>query len=99
MHHDVNVDAKSWCLSVPSGEAPSRRTCHSAAAIDNRLFIFGGGQSGAEPVHDDKLYVYNASEEKFSVNVKLFRTYVQLYFEKIKLCNRFTFRGESLVPP
>jgi hypothetical protein len=57
------LDAKSWCLSLPSGEAPSRRTCHSAAAVDNRLFIFGGGQSGAEPVQDDKLYVYNASKE------------------------------------
>ena len=48
---------------MPSGEAPSQRTCHSAAAIGNRLFIFGGGQSGAEPVKDDKLYVYNASKE------------------------------------
>ena len=48
---------------MPSGEAPSQRTCHSAAAIGNRLFIFGGGQSGAEAVKDDKLYVYNASKE------------------------------------
>ena len=59
----VHLDAKSWCLSVPSGEAPSCRTCHSAAALDDRLFIFGGGQSGAEPVNDDKLYFYNASKE------------------------------------
>ena len=58
----LDTDAKSWCLSVPSGEAPSQRTCHSAAAIGNRLFIFGGGQSGAKPVKDDKLYVYNAKE-------------------------------------
>ena len=48
---------------MPSGEAPSCRTCHSAAAINNRLFVFGGGQSGADPVHDDKLYIYDASKE------------------------------------
>jgi hypothetical protein len=59
--HDF-LDAKSWCLSLASGEAPSQRTCHSAAAIDNKLFIFGGGHSGAEPVQDNKLYVYNASK-------------------------------------
>lgn len=62
----LDTEANSWCLAVPSGKAPSQRTCHSAAAIGDHLYIFGGGQSGAEPVEDDTLYVYDAKESSWS---------------------------------
>lgn len=62
----LDTETNCWCVALPSGKPPSERTCHSAAAIGNCLFIFGGGENGAEPVQDDKLHVYNAKENSWS---------------------------------
>lgn len=43
---------------------PSPRTFHtSAAAIGNQLYVFGGGERGAQPVQDVELHVFDASME------------------------------------
>lgn len=43
-----------------SGVQPAPRTCHtSSAAIGDRLFVFGGGDKGAEPVKDQQLHVFD----------------------------------------
>lgn len=42
------------------GEQPQPRTFHtSSAAIGARLFVFGGGDKGAEPVKDQRLHVFD----------------------------------------
>lgn len=41
---------------------PSPRTFHtSSAAIGNQLYVFGGGERGAQPVQDVTLHVFDAS--------------------------------------
>lgn len=41
---------------------PSPRTFHtSSAAIGNQLYVFGGGERGAQPVQDVKLHVFDAN--------------------------------------
>lgn len=41
---------------------PSPRTFHtSSATIGNQLYVFGGGERGAQPVQDVKLHVFDAS--------------------------------------
>ena len=41
---------------------PCPRTFHtSSAAIGNQLYVFGGGERGAQPVQDVKLHVFDAS--------------------------------------
>lgn len=45
-----------------TGSPPSPRTFHtSSAAIGNQLYVFGGGERGAQPVEDVKLHVFDAS--------------------------------------
>ena len=52
---------KGVCTVVEaSGNAPSPRTCHSMTSIGNKLYIFGGGLSGADPVQDKQIHVYDA---------------------------------------
>lgn len=42
------------------GVQPQARTFHtSSAAIGARLFVFGGGDKGAEPVKDQRLHVFD----------------------------------------
>lgn len=42
------------------GVQPQPRTFHtSSAAIGARLFVFGGGDKGAEPVKDQQLHVFD----------------------------------------
>lgn len=42
------------------GVQPQPRTFHtSSAAIGARLFVFGGGDKGAEPVKDQRLHVFD----------------------------------------
>lgn len=42
------------------GEQPQPRTFHtSSAAVGARLFVFGGGDKGAEPVKDQRLHVFD----------------------------------------
>ena len=80
----LDTETNCWCVALPSGKPPSERTCHSAAAIGNCLFIFGGGENGAEPVQDDKLHVYNASKKTDFNNPYLYILYKNIFYIYIK---------------
>ncbi|XP_054992821.1 rab9 effector protein with kelch motifs isoform X2 [Sorex araneus] len=58
----LNPETRAWTVPEVSSPAPSPRTFHtSSAAIGNQLFVFGGGERGAQPVQDGKLHVFDAS--------------------------------------
>lgn len=43
-----------------AGTPPLPRTFHaSLAAVGDRLYVFGGGDKGAEPVQDQQLHVFD----------------------------------------
>lgn len=47
------------------GVQPQPRTFHtSSAAIGARLFVFGGGDKGAEPVKDQQLHVFDTGASR-----------------------------------
>ncbi|XP_051041231.1 rab9 effector protein with kelch motifs isoform X4 [Phodopus roborovskii] len=53
---------KTWTTPEVSSLPPSPRTFHtSSAAIGNQLYVFGGGERGAQPVQDVKLHVFDAN--------------------------------------
>ncbi|NWX39795.1 RABEK protein, partial [Steatornis caripensis] len=50
----------TWESPEVSGVQPLPRTFHtSSAAIGDRLYVFGGGDKGAEPVKDQRLHVFD----------------------------------------
>ncbi|XP_055990897.1 rab9 effector protein with kelch motifs-like [Sorex fumeus] len=58
----LNPETRAWTVPEVSSPPPSPRTFHtSSAAIGNQLFVFGGGERGAQPVQDEKLHVFDAS--------------------------------------
>ncbi|KAM4695999.1 rab9 effector protein with kelch motifs [Rhinophrynus dorsalis] len=58
----LNSGSCSWRSPKVKGAAPSPRTFHSSSAsIEDKLYVFGGGDKGAEPVSDTRLYVYDAA--------------------------------------
>merc|ERR1711977_710677 len=42
----ATIEHLSWFQPNPLGETPSPRSLHTATAVGNRLFIFGGQESG-----------------------------------------------------
>ncbi|XP_066112324.1 rab9 effector protein with kelch motifs isoform X2 [Saccopteryx bilineata] len=58
----LNLETKTWTTPETTTPPPSPRTFHtSSAAIGNRLYVFGGGERGAQPVQDVKLHVFDAN--------------------------------------
>uniref|UniRef100_A0A2K5NNP9 Rab9 effector protein with kelch motifs n=1 Tax=Cercocebus atys TaxID=9531 RepID=A0A2K5NNP9_CERAT len=54
-------ETKMWTTPEVTSPPPSPRTFHtSSAAIGNQLYVFGGGERGAQPVQDTKLHVFDA---------------------------------------
>ncbi|NXD24511.1 RABEK protein, partial [Spelaeornis formosus] len=52
----------TWESPAVRGVQPHPRTFHtSSAAIGARLFVFGGGEKGAEPVQDQQLHVFDTA--------------------------------------
>ncbi|XP_021516605.1 rab9 effector protein with kelch motifs isoform X3 [Meriones unguiculatus] len=63
----LNPETKTWSTPEVTGLPPSPRTFHtSAAAIGNQLYVFGGGERGAQPVQDVKLHVFDAETLNWS---------------------------------
>ncbi|XP_012929024.2 rab9 effector protein with kelch motifs isoform X1 [Heterocephalus glaber] len=63
----LNSETKMWAMPEVTSPPPSPRTFHtSAAAIGNQLFVFGGGERGAQPVQDEKLHVFDANTRTWS---------------------------------
>ncbi|KFZ46592.1 Rab9 effector protein with kelch motifs, partial [Antrostomus carolinensis] len=52
----------TWESPAVSGVQPQPRTFHSSsAALGDRLYVFGGGDKGAEPVQDQQLHVFDTA--------------------------------------
>ncbi|XP_005382530.1 PREDICTED: rab9 effector protein with kelch motifs isoform X2 [Chinchilla lanigera] len=63
----LNPETKTWTTPEVTSSPPSPRTFHtSAAAIGNQLYVFGGGERGAQPVQDEKLHVFDANTQTWS---------------------------------
>ncbi|XP_027631403.1 rab9 effector protein with kelch motifs isoform X3 [Tupaia chinensis] len=59
----LNPETGTWSTPEVASTPPSPRTFHtSSAAIGNQLYVFGGGERGAQPVKDVKLHVFDASD-------------------------------------
>ncbi|CAO2597794.1 Rab9 effector protein with kelch motifs, partial [Lemmus lemmus] len=59
---DSGLETRTWTTPEVSSPPPSPRTFHtSSAAIGNQLYVFGGGERGAQPVQDVTLHVFDAS--------------------------------------
>ncbi|XP_064249611.1 rab9 effector protein with kelch motifs isoform X2 [Passer domesticus] len=60
--HFVELETGTWESPAVRGEPPQARTFHSSsAAVGARLFVFGGGDKGAEPVRDQRLHVFDTA--------------------------------------
>ncbi|XP_075435512.1 rab9 effector protein with kelch motifs isoform X2 [Ascaphus truei] len=58
----LNPGSRAWTSPMVTGAAPSPRTYHtSSAAIGDKLYVFGGGGKGADPVIDLKLHVFDSA--------------------------------------
>lgn len=53
---------KLWKTCDPKGIAPCPRTCLNVACIDEKMYVFGGGLQGAQPISDTKMHVFDAAE-------------------------------------
>ncbi|NXL56507.1 RABEK protein, partial [Chordeiles acutipennis] len=57
----------AWESPAVSGVQPQARTFHSSsAAVADRLYVFGGGDKGAEPVQDQQLHVFDTATLSWS---------------------------------
>ncbi|KAK1155676.1 rab9 effector protein with kelch motifs isoform X1 [Acipenser oxyrinchus oxyrinchus] len=58
----LNLDTGIWRSVTVCGTPPSARTYHTCTAfIGDKLYVFGGGDTGAQPVDDAKLHVFDAA--------------------------------------
>ncbi|NXY05887.1 RABEK protein, partial [Pteruthius melanotis] len=58
----LDPEIGTWESPAVRGVQPQPRTFHtSSAAIGARLFVFGGGEKGAEPVKDQRLHVFDTA--------------------------------------
>ncbi|NXD61900.1 RABEK protein, partial [Eolophus roseicapillus] len=58
----LDPEIGTWESPEVSGEQPLPRTFHtSSAAVGECLYVFGGGEKGAEPVQDQRLHVFDTA--------------------------------------
>lgn len=63
----LNFETGEWRSPITNGTPPSPRTCHgSTAAVGNCLYVFGGGDKGAEPVQDPQLHAFDKATLRWS---------------------------------
>ncbi|XP_067165266.1 rab9 effector protein with kelch motifs isoform X3 [Apteryx mantelli] len=60
--HFMELEIGTWESPEVTGVQPLPRTFHtSSAVIGDRLYVFGGGERGAEPVQDQQLHVFDTA--------------------------------------
>ncbi|XP_022279537.1 rab9 effector protein with kelch motifs isoform X3 [Canis lupus familiaris] len=65
--YTMDLATRTWTMPEVTSCPPSPRTLHtSSAAIGNQLYVFGGGERGAQPVQDVKLHVFDANSLTWS---------------------------------
>ncbi|XP_029470342.1 rab9 effector protein with kelch motifs isoform X2 [Rhinatrema bivittatum] len=58
----LNLEMGTWQSPSVTGTPPSPRTFHtSSAAIGDKLYVFGGGDKGPDPVEDTQLHVFDSA--------------------------------------
>ncbi|XP_071881396.1 rab9 effector protein with kelch motifs isoform X2 [Anas platyrhynchos] len=58
----LDPETGTWESPAVAGTPPLPRTFHtSLAAVGDRLYVFGGGDKGAEPVQDQQLHVFDTA--------------------------------------
>ncbi|XP_070614293.1 rab9 effector protein with kelch motifs [Erythrolamprus reginae] len=58
----LDLEIGSWEKTKVIGNPPSPRTFHtSTAAIGDRLYVFGGGDKGVDPVQDQQLHIFDST--------------------------------------
>ncbi|NXP53939.1 RABEK protein, partial [Heliornis fulica] len=63
----LDLEIGTWESPEVSGVQPQPRTFHtSTAAIGDCLYVFGGGDKGAEPVKDQRLHVFDTATLSWS---------------------------------
>ncbi|XP_022053645.1 rab9 effector protein with kelch motifs [Acanthochromis polyacanthus] len=56
-----------WKNVVTKGKLPSPRTYHTnSACLEDKLYVFSGGEAGAAPVSDPKLHVFDTVSSTWS---------------------------------
>uniref|UniRef100_A0A3P8TBR6 Rab9 effector protein with kelch motifs n=1 Tax=Amphiprion percula TaxID=161767 RepID=A0A3P8TBR6_AMPPE len=56
-----------WKNVVANGKLPSPRTYHTnSACLEDKLYVFSGGEAGAAPVSDPKLHVFDTVSSTWS---------------------------------
>ncbi|XP_029470343.1 rab9 effector protein with kelch motifs isoform X3 [Rhinatrema bivittatum] len=62
----LNLEMGTWQSPSVTGTPPSPRTFHtSSAAIGDKLYVFGGGDKGPDPVEDTQLHVFDSDDMKW----------------------------------
>ncbi|XP_066294007.1 rab9 effector protein with kelch motifs-like [Branchiostoma lanceolatum] len=57
----LDTETGTWTTADVQGTPPSPRTCHYTPHRGDRLYVWGGGKTGAEPTEDRKLHVFDAA--------------------------------------
>ncbi|XP_049687589.1 rab9 effector protein with kelch motifs isoform X2 [Accipiter gentilis] len=62
----LDLETGTWESPEVSGVQPLPRTFHtSSAAVGDCLYVFGGGDKGAEPVKDQQLHVFDSDDMRW----------------------------------
>ncbi|XP_078502189.1 rab9 effector protein with kelch motifs isoform X2 [Lissotriton helveticus] len=62
----LHQETGAWKSPKVSGSPPSPRTFHtSSSSIGDKLYVFGGGEKGSEPVEDTMLHVFDSDDMKW----------------------------------
>lgn len=56
----------TWSVSSYNGQCPGPRTLHCGGFSGNKMYIFGGGHLGADPVSDLRLHVFDATNKTWT---------------------------------
>ncbi|XP_076019830.1 rab9 effector protein with kelch motifs isoform X2 [Genypterus blacodes] len=63
----LNDSESSWKNILANGKTPCPRTYHTnSACLEDRLYVFSGGEAGAAPVSDPKLHVFDTVSSSWS---------------------------------
>ncbi|XP_078606510.1 uncharacterized protein LOC144879132 [Branchiostoma floridae x Branchiostoma japonicum] len=57
----LDTETGTWTTADIQGTPPSPRTCHYTSHRGDKLYVWGGGKTGAEPIEDRKLHVFDAA--------------------------------------
>lgn len=69
--YEYAIDSREWSLVATSGAIPSPRTFHQMCAIDNRLYVVGGGSTSEKLRDIYYLPIYNLSDVDNSETISL----------------------------